>query len=85
MKCLATLPEAIQAKAERRYNSFFLEDPRHPRLEGKPVPVRDQGMGWSVRIDDNYRALAIVITKDGVETFIWFWIGPHGDYDKLLG
>jgi len=34
---------------------------------------------YSVRVGLNWRAVAI---KDG-ETFIWFFIGSHAEYDKL--
>jgi hypothetical protein len=40
---------------------------------------------WSVRVDRNYRALCMK-TEDGGETvFVWFWIGPHDEYERLLG
>jgi len=35
---------------------------------------------WSVRIGKGYRALAI---KEG-DTYFWFWIGTHEDYDQML-
>ncbi len=35
---------------------------------------------FSVRITKDYRAVGI--QKDG--EMIWFWIGSHGDYEKLL-
>jgi len=34
----------------------------------------------SVRIGLNYRALGVEIP----EGIVWFWIGHHGDYDKLI-
>jgi hypothetical protein len=33
-----------------------------------------------VRIDLDWRALGVV--KESV--IIWFWIGPHSEYEKLL-
>jgi hypothetical protein len=33
-----------------------------------------------VRVGRNYRALAIGID----EGLLWFWIGSHADYDKLI-
>lgn len=38
------------------------------------------GRYWSVRVDENYRALGFEI-EDGI---IWFWIGPHSEYEKLI-
>lgn len=35
---------------------------------------------YSARVSKNYRAVG-VRNESGI---IWFWIGPHADYDKLL-
>ncbi len=35
---------------------------------------------YSVRITISYRALAV---KEA-DTYIWFWIGSHAEYDKML-
>ena len=35
---------------------------------------------WSASVGLRYRALA----RDRQEGLVWFWIGPHGDYDQLL-
>jgi hypothetical protein len=35
---------------------------------------------WSARITDAYRTLAL---RQG-NTFYWFWIGNHDDYERLL-
>lgn len=35
---------------------------------------------YSVRISIDYRAVGEL---DG-DDMLWFWIGPHGEYDKLL-
>jgi hypothetical protein len=50
-------------------------DPRHPSLQFKRV-----GRYWSVRVGLRYRALAADV--DG--GYLWFWIGSHADYDKLI-
>ncbi|WP_307877504.1 MULTISPECIES: hypothetical protein [unclassified Rhizobium] len=47
----------------------------HPSLHFKKV-----GNLWSARVGLSWRALA---AQDG-QTIIWFWIGSHTDYDKLL-
>jgi hypothetical protein len=35
---------------------------------------------WSVRINQNYRSLG---RRKGA-LIVWFWIGTHSDYDKLV-
>jgi hypothetical protein len=36
---------------------------------------------WSVRVGRRYRALAV----QEEEALIWFWIGTHAEYDRLIG
>jgi hypothetical protein len=50
-------------------------EPRHPSLRLKKV-----GVFWPVRVGLSHRALAKVRT----EGLVWFWIGPHDEYDRLL-
>jgi len=71
------LPPQVQAQARLAYQ-LFRRDPFHPSLRFKQVhPTRPI---FSARVGLAYRALAI---REG-ETVIWFWIGSHADYDKLL-
>ena len=74
---MAQLPEKIRKQAKTAY-AQFQRDPYHPGLRFKRVhskmPI------FSVRITKDYRAVGI--QKDG--EMIWFWIGSHGDYEKLL-
>ena len=35
---------------------------------------------YSVRVGIGYRAVGVV----DADTVIWFWIGSHSDYDKLI-
>ena len=35
---------------------------------------------YSVRVSIDYRALGVM--DEG--SIVWFWIGPHHEYDKLL-
>ena len=68
------LPLSIKKIAD--YNFDLLKsNPKHPSLHLKKV---DKYL--SVRIGRKYRALAIEI-DDGL---IWFWIGTHAEYDKLI-
>ena len=71
------LPEKVQHSARRAYRTF-LKNPSHPSLHFKQVhAVRPI---FSARVALGYRALCV---RDG-EEFIWFWIGSHADYDRLL-
>ncbi|MDY6783275.1 MAG: hypothetical protein SW833_12160 [Cyanobacteriota bacterium] len=69
------LPRNIQELADRCYE-LLRENPRHPSLHFKKV-----GQFRSVRVGLHYRALAVAEGDD----FVWFWIGSHTEYDKLLG
>lgn len=51
-------------------------DPRHPSLRLRPV-----GAFWSARVGRHYRALA----RPRAEGLVWFWVGHHAEYDRLLG
>jgi len=74
---LLAAPSAIQAKAQAAYR-LWSENPAHPSLRFKKV--HDQLPVYSVRINLNWRALGVL--RDS--TVIWFWIGPHSEYEKLL-
>lgn len=50
-------------------------DATHPSLHFKRV-----GRFRSVRVGLHYRALAVDV-PDGV---LWFWIGTHAEYDRLV-
>jgi hypothetical protein len=75
--CLSRLPQEIRRKASDAYK-LFADNPSHPSLRFKRVHT-DQPV-FSVRISLDYRALGV---RDG-DTLIWFWIGPHSDYERLL-
>ena len=69
-----TLPKEIRIQADKKFG-FLKLNPKHPSLHFKQV-----GLYWSVRISKNYRALAV---KDG-DDYIWFWIGNHAEYERLI-
>jgi len=73
-KAYRELPVEVQRIAAKQYH-LWQRDTSHPSLQFKRVQNY-----WSCRVTDSYRALAIV---DG-ETAIWFWIGPHAEYDRLI-
>ena len=68
------LPEQVQKIARKNFE-LLKNNPYHPSLHFKKI-----GKIWSARIGLEYRALAI---REG-EDFIWFWIGTHQDYDRLI-
>jgi hypothetical protein len=69
------LPRSIQALADRNF-SLLKNDPHHPSLHLKKV-----GRYWSVRVGLHYRAVAMEVPSG----LLWFWIGSHEDYNKLIG
>lgn len=70
----AALPLPVRQLADNNYE-LLKNDPFHPSLHFKKV-----GRFWSVRIGLKYRALGV----RNEEVIIWFWIGGHADYDKLI-
>jgi hypothetical protein len=69
------LSSEIQAQADRCF-ALLKADPQHPSIRFKKV-----GRFWSARVGLHYRALAVE-APDGV---LWFWIGTHAEYDKIVG
>jgi hypothetical protein len=76
---LAALPTDAQHQAREAYE-LFKENPRHGSLQFKCVDPSAKPPWYSVRIGAHYRALGAL---DG-DTIIWFWIGTHQAYDKLI-
>jgi hypothetical protein len=73
--CYAQLPKTIQQLANQCFD-LLKKDGRHPSLHLKKIKIY-----WAVRIGIKYRALAI----ESEGSLFWFWIGPHAEYDKILG
>lgn len=73
----ASLPSEIQERARKAYH-LFRDHPEHPSLRFKKVGNLENV--YSVRIGLGYRALGIL---EG-STVIWFWIGSHADYDRMI-
>jgi len=76
-KLLAQLPKEIQKQAKEAYLQFE-KDPYHPGLRFKRV--HSKRSIYAVRISRDYRALGVQQNNE----IIWFWIGSHADYDKIL-
>jgi hypothetical protein len=71
----ANLPTEIQQQAKKTYQKWR-ENSLYPSLHFKKVGKNL----WSIRINSDYRALAL---KRG-DDYYWFWIGIHNEYDNLL-
>ena len=74
----AKLPRDIQQRARAAYRRFQV-DPTHPSLQFKRLHAKLPL--WSVRVSDSYRAVGIRQNDDEI---IWFFIGTHAEYDRLL-
>ncbi|MCX7000735.1 MAG: hypothetical protein NT106_10660, partial [Candidatus Sumerlaeota bacterium] len=72
--CYEKLPPSVQNLADKNFE-LLKTNPKHPSLHLKKVAKY-----WSARVCIKYRALAVEID----EGLIWFWIGPHSEYNLLL-
>lgn len=73
--CYEALPPEIKRLADKSFG-LLKKNPRHPSLQFKKI-----GRFSSVRIGLFFRALAV---EEG-DDIIWFWIGSHAEYDRLIG
>lgn len=82
MKLLAGLPETIQKLADDAF-ALFLENQDHPSLRYHKLADSEnlRTNSYSASITMKYRA---VCTIDG-DTRVWYWVGSHADYDRLVG
>ncbi|WPD22277.1 MAG: hypothetical protein SD837_19050 [Candidatus Electrothrix scaldis] len=72
-----SLPAKVRTITDKNFD-LLKKDPRHPSLH-----LKKAGRFWSVRAGINHRALGVDSPdQDGI---VWFWIGAHAQYDKLLG
>ena len=71
------LPPEIKDAARKAYR-LFREDAHHPSLQLKRIHQRDPI--YSARVTLGHRALGLL---EGDE-IVWFWIGTHAAYDRLL-
>ena len=77
-RAYAGLSESNRGAARRAY-ARFKENPNHPSLRFKKLRGYDDV--WSVRINEQYRAVAELKG----DTVIWAWIGTHNEFDNLFG
>ena len=72
------LPPGMKAKAKESYR-LFKTDPRNVHF--KVIKRLSEGAPLcSARITRNYRVLGVL----EADTVIWFWIGSHDDYVRLI-
>jgi len=64
----------VRELADKNFD-LLKDNPYHPSLHFKKI-----GAFRSVRVGTAYRALAIEDSED----LIWFWIGNHSEYDKIV-
>jgi hypothetical protein len=69
------LPSEARSVADKSF-ALLKSNPQHPSIRLKKV-----GNYWSARVGRRHRALAMEV-HDG---FLWFWIGTHEEYDRLVG
>ena len=72
------LPERVKRTARKNYR-LWKQNPGHPGVEFKrlntSMPV------YSVRVGIGWRAVGVMKDPDAI---VWFWIGPHSEYERLL-
>lgn len=73
-RCYEALPAVVRALADKQFE-LLKADERHPSLHFKRI-----GRFHSVRVGAHYRALAVDV-PDGI---LWWWIGTHAEYDRLV-
>lgn len=69
------LPISIQEIADKNF-ALLKTNPQHPSLHFKKV-----GRYWSARVGISYRALGVEVAGG----ILWFWVGNHSEYDKMIG
>lgn len=76
-KLLGLLPRQTRQQAREAYR-LFRQNPYHPSLRFKKIHATQPI--YSARVNKDCRAVGIMKG----DTIIWFWIGHHHEYDKLL-
>ena len=73
-KLYDALPQRTQLLADKNFE-LLKRNQKHPSLHFKKI-----NKYHSARVGIYYRTLAVEV-DDGL---LWFWIGNHSDYDKLI-
>ena len=77
-KLYKALAPDIRRRARQAYK-VWRQNPAHPGLQFKKVQPNQPV--YAVRIGLDYRALGLLRG----DTIVWFWIGDHQAYDRILG
>jgi len=70
----AALSPAGREAARKAYR-LWKQNPQHPSLR-----FQKRGRYWRACFGSGHRALAVSV-PDG---YLWFWIGTHDEYERLL-
>ena len=73
----AAAGEQRQRQIRRAYQ-LWLENPAHPSIRFKKI--HNSEPIYSARVDLDWRALGVMQN----DTVVWFWVGPHDEYEALL-
>jgi plasmid maintenance system killer protein len=86
---LKSLSPEVQKAAAAAYEKF-IRDRAHPSLHLERL--RSDPRTWSVRVNRDVRAVALRVQRQTAEnegeqsstreSWLWFWIGDHKDFDK---
>lgn len=76
-KLLRHLPAEVQAAADKAY-ALWQANPAQPSLDFKQVHASEPI--FSARITLGWRAVG----SRKPDRMVWFWVGSHNDYDRLL-
>jgi hypothetical protein len=71
------LPEDVKRRARAAFG-VWRENPAHPSLRFKQVHATEAI--YSVRVGLGWRAIGL---REG-DAMVWFWIGSHAEYDRLI-
>jgi len=77
MKCFSELPGRVRRLAREKYK-LWCQNPSQPSLSFKRVGKKYPA--YSVRIGIGWRAIGF---RNG-DTMVWFWIGSHPEYERLI-
>ena len=78
-RCFDALPAEVQLQARERFR-LWQKDAFNATLHFKPHFKPLLGDVWSVRVNQQYRALA----RRRGSLVVWFWICSHTGYEELL-
>ncbi|HEX6820084.1 MAG TPA: hypothetical protein VF120_17035 [Ktedonobacterales bacterium] len=73
------LPQRVRKQAREAYRQFQV-NPATPGLNFERIGG-SRALIYSARVSEQYRVLG----RRDDDTIVWFWIGTHSDYDKLIG